>query len=181
MKITPITTQRLILRGFTKDDALWAYHIWNDPEMGKYLPDEAMEDIDEEYLKKLEMLGDSDECCYLIPVLKDSMQRVGTCSFMINEEKTKNCDAIFRSKIYDIAYCVHKDYWCQGYATEIAQGMIDYARSQGAEKVTIFVSQENIASNRVAQKCGGKIVSESTYKKRGTDVIMRDYKYEILL
>lgn len=31
-----------------KDDALWAYHIWNDPEMGKYLPDEAKEDIDEE-------------------------------------------------------------------------------------------------------------------------------------
>ncbi len=108
MKFTPIKTKRLILRGFTKDDALWAYHIWNDPEMGQYLPDEA----------------------------KDSMQRVGTCSFMISEEETKNCDAIHRSKIYDIAYCVHKDFWRQGYATEIAQGMIDYAR-QGAEKVTI--------------------------------------------
>ena len=69
-------------------------------------------------------------------------------------------------KVYDIAYCVHKKYWCQGYATEIAQGMIDYARGQGAEKVTIFVGQENTASNRVAQKCGGKIVSESTYKKK---------------
>ena len=171
MKITPIETQRLILRGFTKDDALWAYHIWNDPEMGKYLPDEAKEDIDEEYLKELEVLGDDEECCYLIPVLKNSMQRVGTCSFMVSANK----------KIYDIAYCVHKDYWCQGYATEIAQGMIDYARKQGAEKVTIFVGQENLASNRVAIKCGGKIVSESTYKKRGTDIIMKDYKYEILL
>lgn len=171
MKIEPIETQRLILRGFTKDDALWAYHIWNDPEMGKYLPDEAKEDIDEEYLKELEILGDSEECCYLIPVLQNSTQRVGTCSFMISEDQ----------KIYDIAYCVHKDYWCQGYATEIAQGMIDYARRQGAEKVTIFVGQDNLASNRVAVKCGGKIVSESTYKKKGTNVIMKDYKYEILL
>ena len=84
-------------------------------------------------------------------------------------------------KVYDIAYCVHKNFWCQGYATEIAQGMIDYARSQGAEKVTIYVNQENTASNRVAQKCGGKIVSESTYKKKGTDIIMKDYKYEIVL
>ena len=33
----------------------------------------------------------------------------------------------------------------------------------GAEKATIFVGQENLASNRVAQKCGGKIVSESAY------------------
>ncbi len=39
-------------------------------------------------------------------------------------------------KIYDIAYYVHKNYWRQGYTTEIAQGMIDYARRQGAEKVT---------------------------------------------
>ncbi len=84
-------------------------------------------------------------------------------------------------KTYDIAYCVHKNFWGKGYATEIAQGMIAYARSQGAEKVTVFVSQENIASNRVAQKCGGKIVGENTYRKRGTETIMKDYKYEIIL
>ena len=152
-------------------DALWAYSIWNNPEMGQYLPDEAKEEIDDEYLKMLEGLGEDKECCYLTPVFKNSLERVGTCSFMISDDK----------KVYDIAYCVHKNFWCQGYATEIAQGMIDYARSQGAEKVTIYVGQENAASNRVAQKCGGKIVSESTYKKKGTDIIMKDYKYEIVL
>ena len=74
-----------------------------------------------------------------------------------------------------------RNFWGQGYATEIAQGMIAYARSQGAEKVTISVGQENAASNRVAQKCGGTIVSESTYQKKGTDIIMKDYQYEIVL
>ena len=125
MKINDIETPRLLLRGFTKDDALWAYSIWNNPEMGQYLPDEAKEEIDEEYLKMLEGLGDDDECCYLIPVFKDSLERVGTCSFIISEDK----------KIYDIAYCVHKKFWCQGYATEIAKGMIDYARSQGNDRL----------------------------------------------
>ena len=171
MKINDIETSRLLLRGFTKEDALWAYSIWNNPEMGQYLPDEAQEEIDDEYLKMLEGLGEDEECCYLIPVFKGSLERVGTCSFMISDDK----------KVYDIAYCVHKNFWCQGYATEIAQGMIDYARSQGAEKVTIYVNQENTASNRVAQKCGGKIVIERTYKKKGTDIIMKDYKYEIVL
>ena len=113
MKIENIETSRLILRGFTKEDALWAYSIWNNPEMGQYLPDEAKEDIDDEYLKMLEGLGEDEECCYLIPVFKDSMERVGTCSFMVSEDK----------KVYDIAYCVHKNFWCKGYATEIAQGM----------------------------------------------------------
>lgn len=171
MVIEGIETPRLLLRGFTKDDALWAYSIWNDPEMGQYLPDEAKEEIDPEYIKELEGLGEDEKCRYLIPVLKDSLQRVGTCSFMISEDK----------KTYDIAYCVHKALWGKGYATEMAQGMIDYARRQGAEKVTISVSQGNIASNRVAQKCGGKIVRESTYRKRGTDRIMKDYKYEVTL
>lgn len=171
MKIKPIETSRLTLRGFTKEDALWAYRIWNDPEMGEYLPDEAKEDVDPEYIKKLEVLGECEECCYLIPVLKSSGQRVGTCSFMCSED----------DKIYDIAYCVHKDFQCQGYATEIARGMIDYARMQGAEKVTIWVSKGNAPSNRVAVKCGGKIVDEKAYKKRGTDAIMEEYMYEILL
>ena len=139
--------------------------------MGQYLPDEAKEDRDDKYLKMLEDLGEDNECCYLIPVFKNSLERVGTCSFMISDDK----------KVYDIAYCVHKNFWRQGYATEIAQAMIDYARSQGAEKVTIYVSQGNTASNRVAQKCGGKIVGESIYKKKGTEIIMKDYKYEIVL
>ncbi len=171
MKIDSIETQRLLLRGFTKDDALWAYSIWNDPKMGQYLPDAAMDEIDPEYLKMLEGLGEDEECCYLIPVFRDTLERVGTCSFMISEDK----------RVYDIAYCVHKKFWCNGYATEIAQGMIEYARSQGAEKVTIFVSKENIASNRVAQKCGGVIVGESTYQKKGTDTVMKEYKYEVIL
>ncbi len=87
MKIKPIETSRLVLRGFTKEDALWAYSIWNDPEMGEYLPDEAKEDIDPEYIKSLEVLGENKECCYLIPVLKNSDQRVGTCSFIPSEDK----------------------------------------------------------------------------------------------
>ena len=37
MKIKDIKTDRLVIRAFTKDEAIWAYKIWNDPEMGKYL------------------------------------------------------------------------------------------------------------------------------------------------
>lgn len=171
MKINEIETSRLLLRNFTKEDALWAYHIWNDPEMGKYLVDEAKEGIDLEYLKELEGLGEDEECCFLIPVFKDSLKRVGTCSFIPSED----------NKVFDIAYCVHKDYWNKGYATEIVLGLVDYARSQKAEKVTITINQDNIASNCVAKKCGGRIVKESAYKKRGTDMVMKDYIYEIIL
>ena len=47
------------------------------------LPDEAKEEIDDEYLKMLESLGEDEDCCYLIPVFKNSLERVGTCSFIM--------------------------------------------------------------------------------------------------
>jgi RimJ/RimL family protein N-acetyltransferase len=171
MTIEPIKTFRLTLRGFKKDDAMWAYSIWNDPQMGKYLPDEAKDEIDYDYVKELETLGDDDECCYMIPVLKKNEERVGTCSMMFSEDKTE-CD---------IAYCVHENYQGNGYATEIALGMIGYAREQGAEKVTIRVNEENGPSNSVAQKCGGRIVGEKTYRKQGTDMMMKELLYEVKL
>ena len=117
-------------------------------------------------------LGDDEECCYLIPVMKEHPeQRVGTCSFLPLDE----------GKTYDLAYCVHPYFWKQGYATEMAQGMIEYARRQGAEKVTIWVSAENAASCRVAEKCGGIAATEKTYHKRNTDLVMKEIRYDITL
>lgn len=171
MKIEPIETMRLCLRGFGKEDACFAISIWNDPEMGQYLPDPAMEEIDPEYLKEIEALGEDPDCCYLISETKDTHERIGTCSFIPGNG----------GKVYDIAYCVHKDHWGRGYATEMAGGMVDYARKQGAEKITVSVSRENVASNTVVKKLGFEVVGESTYRKRGTDLVRSEYKYELVL
>lgn len=171
MKIPPIETPRLTLRGFTKDDALWAYSIWNDPEMGHFLPDETKTDIDWAYVRSLEGLGDDAKCCYLIPVLKGTDKRVGTCSFMVSGN----------GRVFDLAYCVHKDFWRQGYATEMAQGMMAYARSQGAETATIWVSRDNAASHAVAKKCGGRLAGEKSYKKHGAELVMTEDLYEVTL
>lgn len=171
MQIEKIETSRLYLRSFEKEDARFAIGIWNDPEMGEYLPDESMEEINEKYLKLIEGLGDDADCCYLIAERKDRRERIGTCSFIPDKD----------GRTYDIAYCVHRKYWGNGYATEMAQSMIDYAKRQGAEKITMRVNKENAASNRVAAKLGFEAVGEYSYKKRGTDLQFTDYLYELLL
>ena len=63
MKIEPIATPRLWLRGFTPEDARFALSIWNDPEMGEYLLDECMETVSDEYFRMVQALGDDEECC----------------------------------------------------------------------------------------------------------------------
>lgn len=171
MKIKTIETPRLFLRGFEKEDARFAISIWNDPEMGEYLADEAMEEIDEEYLKEIEKLGEDEACCYLISELKETGERIGTCSFMPSGD----------GEVYDIAYCVHKNQWRKGYATEMIQGMIDHAKEQGAKKITVCVDKENVGSNAVVRKFGFTVAEESAYKKRGTDKMCADYKYELNL
>ena len=169
MQVETIETERLCLRGFRKEDALFAISIWNDPEMGEYLPDESMEEIDEAYLKEIESLPEEDECCYMIAEMKDMHERVGTCSFIPSED----------GKVYDIAYCVHKKYWRNGYATEMAKGMVDYARKHGASKVTVRVNRENVASNKIVRKLGFEAVGEKRYKKHGTELEFCDYLYEL--
>ncbi len=171
MQIETIQTNRLSLRGFQKEDARFAISIWNDPEMGEYLPDEAMEKIDEAYLKEIKALPEDEECCYMIAELQATHERVGTCSFIPSED----------GKVYDIAYCVHRKYWRNGYATEIAGGMVDYARHHGAAKVTVRVNRENAASNAIARKLGFEVIGEKRYKKRGTDVEYCDVLYELIL
>ena len=66
MKIEKIETPRLYLRGFTPADADFALSIWNDPEMGEYLLDGAMETVSDAYRREIEQLGEDEECCYLI-------------------------------------------------------------------------------------------------------------------
>lgn len=171
MKIGEIKTPRLFLRGFAKEDARFAMSIWNDPEMGEYLTDPSNENVDDEYLKELEDLGDDDECCYLIAELQTTGERIGTCSFIPGED----------NKAFDIAYCVHKKYWMQGYATEMAQGMIHYAKAQGGQKITARINKENEASNRIARKLGFTVIGEKSYKKCGTNFLYVDYLYELII
>lgn len=171
MKIQPIETKRLFLRGFEKRDADFAFSIWNDPEMGEYLPDEARVEMTEEDRLEYESLGDDEDCCYLIGERKEDGKRIGTCSFI----PLDGGDAI------DIAYCVHKAFWRQGYATEMVAGMIDYAKKNNAKKVTVRVNKENTASKAVIAKFDFQVVGEKTYKKRGTDIEYTDYLYELAL
>lgn len=169
MKIEKVTTPRLYLRGFEKTDVGFAMSVWNDPEMGEYLPDPSFENMDEEYRKSLETLGEDETCCYLISESKMTGERIGTCSFIPSEDGVA----------YDIAYCVHKKIWGNGYATEMAQGMIDYAKQHNAKKITVVVNKENAASNAIVRKLGFKIVGEKSYKKSGTDLEFSDYQYEL--
>lgn len=171
MKIEGIKTERLNLRNYEKTDVDFIISIWNDPEMGKYMPDPSIENMDEEYRKSYETLEEDEECCYLVSESLVTGERIGTCSFVASEDEST----------YDLGYCVHMKFWRNGYGTEMVQGMIDYAKSRGAKTITAPVNKKNVASNAIMRKLGFSIVGESKFKKMGTDIIMESYLYSLEL
>ena len=169
MRVETIETERLHLRPFERTDARFAISIWNDKEMGEYLLDEAMEEISDEYLRMIEDLVDDEECYYMIAENKENHERIGTCSFILSEDGTT----------MDIAYCVLKKLWRNGYATEMARGMVAYAKAHGVEKVTISIAKDNAGSIGVARKLGCTLKEEKLCTKRGEEEAHTVCLYEL--
>ena len=82
-------------------------------------------------------------------------------------------------KHWDLGYCVHKNHWRQGYATEMIEALINFGYENGIRQFTADVAQENDASNGVLKKLGFFIEKEGTFRKQGTDSIYRDYTYRL--
>jgi RimJ/RimL family protein N-acetyltransferase len=63
--------------------------------------------------------------------------------------------------VVEIAYCVNRENEGQGYATEAAQALIDYAfQHKGVSRVRAHTLPEANASTRVLTKCGFDRVGE---------------------
>lgn len=162
-----ITTKRLILRAMTQEDAELAFSIWGDHEGGKYLSDPYYKSAEE--LKNLfRDIPEWSDYPYLA-FEKDTNDYVGTCSVGPEE----------RDDEWGIGYCVAKNKRGQGYATEMARAMIDFAYSCGIYNYTGEVAKENQASCHVMKNCGMSIDHESTFKKCNTDIVYEAYVFKM--
>lgn len=65
---------------------------------------------------------------------------------------------------WGFGYSIRRDCWNQGYTTEAAQAMIDFAYSLGVRTFTALHAVDNPASGRVMEKCGLHFDRMSEYK-----------------
>lgn len=147
MKIT-LETNRLILRPFTLEDAFDMYHNWaNDPKVTKYLTWNPHQNIEEtkSILNQWIKLYEKPERISFAIVLKDTKELIGSIDV---------CGYIEGVPV--IGYALSKKHWNHGYMTEACKKVISYLFLKGYQQVRIDAMVENIASNKVIQKCGGK-------------------------
>lgn len=169
MVTEPILTDRLVLRSMKQDDAADVWSIWGDYEMGKYLADPYYQDA--KVLHDLFVDVDEWEDYSFVAHARDSGAFVGTCS--IGTEGPEGT--------WGFGYCVTRAQQGKGYATEMAKALVDFIYGQGIRDFQGTVAVENVASCRVMEKCGMHVDHESSFKKKGTDIVYPSYIYRMHL
>lgn len=164
---TKLTAERVVIRNYEPSDLEFVTGMWLDEENGAYMSDPTPEYVDDAFQHALDTLQDSPFGCYLIIEHAKTGERIGSFSIFPDEER----------RVYDIGYCIHKNHWRQGYASEAIARMLDWAKSRGAEKVTAEVAVENAASNALLHKFGFAVEKKAQFRKYNMDICFDSFIY----
>jgi ribosomal-protein-alanine N-acetyltransferase len=153
----PITTNRLILRRFTKDDYKDAFEKWTSCKDSRFWqpPHKNMEETKKTINGYVKNYKNKD---YYMWAIEFNNKLIGlVCGNEINESIKSIC----------IGYCITKSCWNIGITTEASKALINYFFNIGFNRVFSYHNPLNPASGRVMQKCGmtleGKIRGGSMF------------------
>jgi len=141
-----IETARLLLRPLTPGDEAALAAVLSDAETMHWYPRPFTADEVREWIER-QMRRYPDGSGLLGLVEKQTGRLIGDCGPVWQEVEG-------RTEL-EIGYHVNRERWNQGFATEAARAVMDYAfRRFDADRVVSMIRPENIASRRVAEKNG---------------------------
>ena len=168
MKVeSPIETPRLLLRAYRAEDRVFCLSLWCDAQNGAYMSDPESRNIDERYLSYFDDMENDPDGYYLIAVLRDGLEPVGTCCLFPEGENA------------DIGYCIRRDHWREGLGRELLEGLLQRIKANGFRSVTAEVADENAASKGLLQSFGFVPAQATCFKKYGTDVVFDAHVYRL--
>jgi ribosomal-protein-alanine N-acetyltransferase len=155
-----LETDRLILRHQVIQDLddLWA--LYCDPEITKYIPDapRSREEAKEELEWHRNGHPRFPELGLWATIHKETGKFIGRCGllpWMIDGQNE-----------VEVAYTIAREYWGQGLGTEAAQAILHYGFERlKLNRLICLIDEENIASQKVAEKIGMK------FEKEGRDEV----------
>ena len=137
-----IKTERLLIRPFRTGDAEDAFEWRSDPEVNRFMPYPCDADVGETRQRIAEWIEDGDK--YAIE-LRETGKVIGD----ITLEWSDKCG------LYELGYNINRSFWRQGYATEAAKAVIEWAVSErDIRDFMAYYARDNGASGRVLEKCG---------------------------
>lgn len=162
-----LETERLILRPYEITDAYDMYNNWaSDIEVAKYVTWSPHESINDtiEIITQWILQYDIPERINFAITLKETKEVIGSIDVVGYIEGMPV-----------IGYCLSRKHWNNGYITEACLKVLDLLFSLGHTKVRIDAVKENIGSNKVIIKCGGKLIETYKDTMKGKDVFINKY------
>jgi RimJ/RimL family protein N-acetyltransferase len=139
-----ITTERLILRRFTADDAEALFELLRDEETNTFLPWFP--------LKSLEEARDFLQRRFLDYYEKASAYRYAVC--LKADDKPIGYVCLADDESRDLGYGLKKEFWHKGIATETARAVAERIKNAGYTYITATHDVNNPRSGEVMKKLG---------------------------
>lgn len=166
--MTTITTDRLILRPLTLDDAEAAFEWTGDERVAKYMIYSTHESVEttKEWLRSI---NTSDTVFEFGFVRRSDDKLIGSGGIRLKEDG-----------FWEFGYNFRYDCWGQGYATEASKAMIELVRSRyGEVRFKAECAAENTASAYVIEKCRLHFVGYGEYSSYDGLKTFRSKKFEL--
>ncbi len=175
MKTPVIETERMILRPLSVADANDIYERWtSDDRVSKYVRWCTHSSVKDtiEWLKVEEKNISSDKIYQWGFTLKDSGYLFGCGGVNFNEEEG----------VFELGYNIMHKYWNQGYTTEAAKAILQFAIKELNQCEFISChAVDNPASGAVLRKCGFVYENNETHTKFDGVTSFDTRKYRLII
>ena len=156
-----LETDRLVLRAPVPEDAETLAPTYADPEVMRYVGDgRALTRAEtERSVRRMIERWEADGFGLFTTVRKEDGAVIGRVGLLVwntdTWEPTTRAQGAEVPTEVEVGYTLGRDFWGQGYATEAAGAVRDYALGGlGAERLIALIIHGNTASENVARKLG---------------------------
>jgi RimJ/RimL family protein N-acetyltransferase len=144
-----IETERLLLRELKHSDLNDIQEYATDPQVIKYLTfGPSTKEETKNFIELcLTQRNNTPRKNYNLGITLPSENKlIGSCAIRVTD---------MRSKVANIGFCLNRNYWGKGYATETAMGLLNYGFAElQLHRVEANCDPENTASRRFLEKIG---------------------------
>ncbi|WBW96312.1 GNAT family N-acetyltransferase [Oceanirhabdus sp. W0125-5] len=138
-------TDRLVLRSLKREDIDSVMTFWGNEEVMKYCGGAGSRERELRSIEFYMNLQKEKGFSPYIVIIKDSNEVIGACGFNPAEDEHE----------IELIYHFAEKYWGRGYATEAANGCINYVRENlKINKIVASISPGNSSSKKVLEKLG---------------------------
>lgn len=171
MNTPALTTERLILRKFTKNDIEAVYKIYSDEEVNKFLPWFTLtskEDAAAFYRKHFESKYIQQRSYNYAVCLKEDNYPIGYVNVGTDDS-------------YDLGYGLHREFWRRGIITEACRAVVKQLAEDGIPYITATHDINNLRSGEVMKHLGMtyKYSYEEQWQPKNFLVIFRMYQLNL--